>query len=171
MKKQHKTQIDHIEQELNWLLDMLRWRLKQVFRGQRIEQPETPQLEGTSTYRSLVEKHKLDSNQRLLLLLALAPNFIPSELTQVVNESPDYDPYVYGYKKHLQTTQFIPTGVTYLFLLKGKAYAAKLSAMKELLEHPLCENEYFKLTDTAQGEPLFNGYLETSLSLLKELAG
>jgi len=122
-------QLDRVlSQEFNWLLDTIQWRWRKEFEGQKKDKPTTPPLEEETRYGQLINHFSLTEEDRLVLLLALAPFFIPNDLHETVTGSLEYKPITYGARKSIHANQFLPTGTTALFLLAESNLVSRLKA-------------------------------------------
>jgi len=165
---------EHLVQEFDWLLDTIEWRWQKEFKKNTQEQPAVPSIkEGDSRYKELLIHFNLTEQHRLILVLSLAPFFIPSELTKAVTSSTAYDPVSYGLRKTMYSNQFFPTGTTAMFLLAGKKFKDKMLAYKSLTQHPLlqAEKSLLYLGKVEEQEPLTHAFLSVDMGVIDYLSG
>jgi hypothetical protein len=123
--------------DLDWLGKVFANRLKAHFGGHEHVQHEQPldvEDHFADEYANFVQEQNLSVEERLLLILALAPHIRPAFLDEIiaanVSQSGDF-PQIGGARgKHFRG--FIPTGETFLFLLAGTNALARIEAKKWL---------------------------------------
>jgi hypothetical protein len=162
----------NLEKEIHWLSDVIDKRFKITFEtsysdqkkenGIRVIQP--PGLEQKdSIYADFVMGNKLSFENRLLLILSLAPHIAPQLLDKKLPQKTDRSGRPLseiGGVVGDTYRGFIPTGLTYLFLMAGYDIPARLELIEELYtKNGLIKTQIIHFSKTEPGEPLFNGTL------------
>ena len=163
---------DHLTQEVNWVLEILRWRLRKEFddMGEDHIEIKIPSLDGKpSLFSDLVIYYSLTPIQRIILALALTPVVAPVELYHTVYESDTYDCLAYGGNLENNPGLFFPKASTLLFLLHGTAIEKKVETMAEIMNHPLFLLNH--LTLTTHSGAISEGNLRIEHNLIDYLAG
>ena len=163
-----------LEQELDWLAQVLDARLKAYFdasgpRRGPLEIPP-PSLDGSrSCFAQFVRQHQVPPPVRLIILLALIPHIRP-QLLDVLwarNEATQRGFTEFGGVHGASHGGFIPTGETAAFLLTGDDLAARF-AVTRLFEgdHFLARHNVLHLAPTSSIEPMLSGALTMSREYL-----
>lgn len=151
---------DLLEQELRWLDQVLQARLSLHF-GQPCEvrdvrQIAPPPVQGDSGYARLLRAPEWGFDERLLLVLALAPHVRPQLLDLLFVRNPNLDRgYAeFGGWKGRAHGGFLPTCETGAFLLAGEDLARRFAACR-LFEpdHWLQTRGILRVEHDAAGEP------------------
>jgi hypothetical protein len=149
--------------DLDWLGKVFANRLKAHFGGHEHVQHEQPldvEDHFADEYANFVQEQNLSVEERLLLILALAPHIRPAFLDEIiaanVSQSGDF-PQIGGARgKHFRG--FIPTGETFLFLLAGTNALARIEAKKWLHSDTLLyKMKVIYLESVPAGEPISSG--------------
>jgi hypothetical protein len=126
-----------------------------------------PGKEGTSPYERLLSGHKMMVEERIVLLLATAPHFMPdifdlfydSEINQTLSFSR------IGGRTNPQTRVFLPTGRLALFVLGEDWHYSYMFSQ----EHFFRKNNILSLTPVTEGVPFIDGVLTLSDEYLNYL--
>ena len=163
--------------DLAWFERVLQARLQLHF-GQpcevvSIEELLPPAIAATDgDYGELLNELALDTAERLLLLLALAPHLRPQalDLLFVRNKNLDRSFTEFGGSRPRAHSGFLPTAETALFLLAGEDLARRL-AMSALLEpeHRLQCAGVLRVVLDAPNEPASGGALMVTREYLDRL--
>ncbi|MCA1197058.1 hypothetical protein K9B35_03685 [Sphingomonas sp. R647] len=125
-----------LDRELHWLETLIHQRIENHM-GQGdsapgvLTLPEPPELPGRCAYGAAVTINRLSADERLALILALAPWLRPQalDLLFVRNANLDRGFTEFGGRAHGLASGFAPTRQTALFLLAGDALDRRLPAM------------------------------------------
>lgn len=148
-----------IETELSWLQSLITVRLNEL-RG--ITMPEnivpgiTPPVLGKSYYADFVLSHELNEDERLILILSLAPHYAPELLDAFFCRNPETNQTYtqVGGIKGKNHIGFLPTMQTALFLLGGNDSLKRLSYRNLFSEdHILRKKNILRIEETSVGEP------------------
>ncbi len=122
-----------LEAELGWFRQVLDARLEQYFQQkgdvadpQRIPPPEHP---GNGTYyENLIKRYELVPEERLVLMLALAPDIMPELLDMFFTRNHNFDRGFtqFGGIMGANHSGFLPTMETAYFLLSGNSLSLRL---------------------------------------------
>lgn len=117
-----------------------------------------------SNYALFVQYYQLRFEQRFLLILTLAPHLAPELLDQLLRnrKSPQGRGLCEtGGTQGSQFRGFLPTGLTYLFLLAGYQQEKRLQLMDALYapDHILLRQDMISIAPVLPGEPVFSGIL------------
>ena len=159
-KTQHSLSL-----ELAWLSERFSAAIHRHFAGQSNGLSEAsimaPDLRAfTDEYAKFISKENLPEDQRLMLILALAPHLNPVFLDEViasqVNQTGDF-PQIGGVKGE-SFRGFLPTLETAIFILSKHGLEERLSIQKSL-QNRSCLKRILRLGDVGVGEPLTSGKL------------
>jgi hypothetical protein len=159
--------------DLDWLGKVFANRLKAHFGGHEHVQHEQPldvEDHFADEYANFVQEQNLSVEERLLLILALAPHIRPAFLDEIiaanVSQSGDF-PQIGGARgKHFRG--FIPTGETFLFLLAGTNALARIEAKKWLHSDTLLyKMKVIYLESVPAGEPISSGKITVDAEFLE----
>lgn len=146
-----------LKNELAWFKSLLNQRIESYFNEQHIDfdaiSPGELHPELGCYYSALVVKHKLNSQQRLLVILAWVAEFVPYELDILLSRNKIHElPYTeFGGLGNRNQPGFIPTLQTAVFLLAGADVVAGLSVHSVLFGNDLVFSENI-LISTGQNE-------------------
>ena len=130
-----------LEAELEWLARLIELRLQHYFHEQH---PASPPLPGSlapppalaakpGPYAAALQRHGLDADERLLMILALAPQLRPQLLDVLATLNPTTQrPYTEFGGQLGAGGVILPTVETACFLRAGDALAQRLRAMQDL---------------------------------------
>lgn len=101
-------------------------RVQEIENGENLENLKLNVLNQDSTWQSFVNANKLNEEEKVILLLALAANFAPESLKPVafLVGSNEFNSIIGGFVLN-STRTFYPTLRTVLFLLAGKDYTLR----------------------------------------------
>jgi hypothetical protein len=122
--------------------------------------------ENNSLYAHLIRKNNFGFNERLVLILALAPHLQPGLLDIFKNAALS----IHGGQKGKAHNGFLPTAETALFILAGKDVDARLEVQKLFDRDHVFEKEgIFHIADVDQGEPRLSGLIIVSQDFINQL--
>lgn len=162
-----------LEGEFQWLEQVMDARFQAYFTpgtAAQFELPAPPDLSSdASAYARLVQHYAMQTAERLLLLLALAPHLKPQALDGFFMKNKLYERgYTeFGGINGLQHGGFIPTGETALFLLAADGLSLRVQLMALFDEsHYFFRHNLVKLEGAPPREPFLSGALVPSQELL-----
>ena len=166
-----------IQNELDWFQKYLTLRTKITFERSATEETldshQPPSLDdNTTAYAKFLRKHKLGSEERILLILALIPHIKPSMLDILYLKNALYDiPFTeFGGVRNEKHKGFLPTGETAMFLLAGDDIDKRLGYLHLFQkEHHLQKNGILRLQESGNQEPMLQRVLSISLEFIPEL--
>lgn len=129
-----------LDAELEWLAQVIELRLAHYFHETA---PSSPALPGAlapapplpappGPYAAALRRHALDDAERLLLILALAPQLRPQLLDVLAAPHPTTQRPYTEFGGIATAAGFQPTGETACFLLAGDQLAQRLAALQRL---------------------------------------
>jgi hypothetical protein len=165
-----------LEADLEWLARVLQARLTAYFADPSRSPPLPadklpPPAPGaqTSPYGRFLAQHGILPEERLVLLLALAPHLRPQLLDVLLtrNEATQRGFTEFGGAPGSAAGAFLPSGETAVFLLAGDDLAARFTAAR-LLDPVgrLARLDLLHLSATPPGEPVLGGALQISRRFL-----
>jgi hypothetical protein len=164
-----------LEKEFAWFSGVLDFRFSQYFKGDGKEGgfPAPPDLsEDPSVYARIIKHYPMTVEERLVVLLALAPHIKPWLLDVFFTKNANYDRVFteFGGVKGFQHGGFLPTGETAAFLLAGKSTSKRLQTLS-LFEpqHFFTQHGILSLEHEKPAEPLLSGSLVLSQEYLTYL--
>lgn len=160
-----ETRHHSLNVELEWLASRFERAIYAHFSGplerhdnEPVHPPSLQQFE--DEYAKFIKKNTISENQRLLLILALAPHLSPVFLDEIiashVNQTGDF-PQMGGVKGETYRG-FLPTLETVLFILSSKGLDDRLKVQSSLLNKGPLIN-VLHIAEVAQGEPVTSGKL------------
>jgi len=161
--------------ELQWLEAFIAAWLERYF--QQTDEatkpmPSPPELPDESALSQLVQSLQLGRDERLFLVLALAPHLRPEvlDLFFVRNKNLDRGFTEFGGWQGKQHGGFLPTGETAMFLA-GCGDLARRIALLELFDssHPFARTGILRLESESSNEPQLSGSLQLSAEALQRL--
>ena len=156
--------------ELEWLNDVLtaRSRVKSDAENfyRSIYEIAPPSLENDdSPYAQLIRTHNFGFEERITLLMALAPHVQPKALDAFRNN--DKQPTAHGGFYGKNHKGFIPTGETVIFVLSENDLSMRFRLLRLFdREHAFAREHMLWLEDAAPCEPELSGILTVSQELL-----
>lgn len=165
--------------ELDWLEAALELRFQHHF-GKRGENPaggalvwpDPPDLPEGSALADVVRQFALDTTERLILALALAPHLRPAALDLFFVKNRDFDRGFseFGGCRAQHHAGFLPTGDTAAFVVAGDDLEARLVALALFEpEHRLAQAGLLQLDGEVGGEPQLSGALRVGAEALQRL--
>ncbi len=161
-----------LEAELEWLARVFELRLKTYFE----ESPSSPPLPGTlapppalypaaGPYATAVHRRRLDPGERLLMVLALAPQLRPQLLDVLATQNPTTQRPYTEFGAHVGPGgAILPTVETACFLLAGDNLAERLTALHRLAAHQrLAQDDVLHLMTPSGSEMSATGLLSALL--------
>lgn len=159
-----------IARELQWLSKVLDTRFKLYFNNpcdySDISEIAPPKIKKNSgTYSDFISKNGLNAEERIALILAMAPHIKPEQLDIFFTRNINYDRHFteFGGTKGKNFNGFIPTGETLLFVTGGDNLSVRTRMQHFLLqESVLMKKGVLKLLSVDPYEPLMSGTLSVS---------
>ena len=176
--EQLKINAEVLSREIEWFQRLVQVRFELYFDGDSkytsIEEIEEPVLSPAgSQYAEFVVENKLNFGDRVLLLLALIPHVRPALLNSLFVDKPDrmhalkfsrvprksvY--HEFGGVPGINFKGFLPTGITYLFLMTGDDAVQRLQYSARMTrDHLFAQLSMVYLEPHYLGEPTLSGKL------------
>lgn len=165
----------YIEQELNWLSQLIELRLSNYFQqtepAMSIQDVPPPALQQDgSFYHRFISNYHLNNAERICLALSLAPVLKPNLLDLFLVKNAAYDQRfseIGGYKG-THHTGFLPTIETLLFILCGESLANRMDYYFLFTQNSVLVREKWLQLDTAPSmEPLQSSILTPAPELIE----
>lgn len=156
-----------IDLEMEWLKEVIHTRMllywKKETKFNNVLEVEAPDLsQGDSQYASLVNRLELNLQQRICLLVALAPHFKPQLLDVffIKNNGSDRGFTEFGGIKGTNHGGFLPTGETVAFIIAGEDMEKRFELLDFLMNDPLFnELNILSILRNVPNEPFLSGFL------------
>ncbi len=155
-----------LDREIDWLALVLETRLSLYFRKpcdyESIQQIAPPDLlQDSSAYAQLVHEHQLNTEERVILILALVPHIRPQVLDLLFVNTPfgrNYTEFGGWIGKH--HGGFLPTCETAAFLIAGTDLVKRFE-LTQMFErhHPFMKAGLLRLDRSKPGEPFYSSAL------------
>lgn len=163
-----------IRKELDWFRQILKTRSKLNAREEAeygdVYEILPPVFNGSdSAYAEFVKKHKLDYEERFLLVLAMVPHIKPELLDMFMakNQNTQQIYTEFGGKKGKHHLGFLPTGETAVFILAGSSLERRFAIQRAFdAGHLFSRENILWLEDMENGEPMLSGALQVSKEVL-----
>lgn len=152
--------------ELGWLSRVIEARIAQrpAVPGNGLLPP--PENNGyADSYAKYIKQHSLNTEERLVLILALAPHLRPDYFDMVIqkNLSKAGDFPQLGGVRGKNFRGFMPTGETAVYLLAGDDLTLRFNAQKLFTQdHFFAKQQMLYLEDPPAGEPAMSGKIVMS---------
>ncbi len=163
-----------LNQYMLWLQACLNQRINHYFEGeeQNIILPAEPSLEATSPIEEVFTRLQLGKEEKLIVLLALAPHLQPHLLDVFfTNNSVLNKPFTeFGGIRGKQHAGFLPTKETAVFLIAGNDLSKRVNVMEIL--HPdqrLFSEQILEINSSEAGEPAMSSALSVSKIFLPKI--
>lgn len=163
-----------LEREIAWLAEVIDARLKLHF-GEECSFTDVSEIiapepvHEASAYASLLRHYQMDFNERVTLLLALAPHIRPQLLDVFFVKNANFDRGFteFGGVKSSAHGGFIPTAETILFVLAGEDLTARF-ALERLFdpEHFFAQHSILKTERAQPHDPQQSGVVTLSREIL-----
>ncbi|MGE6219433.1 ATP-binding protein [Nubsella zeaxanthinifaciens] len=155
-----------LNEELAWLEQVINCTLQSYFNQDQSQNCwqdiQAPTLDNQSAYGSFVLNHSLDSESRLALALAIAPNLKPQLLDAFLTKNTIIDNNFseFGGYKDVHHNGFLPTFQTLLFILSIKDSVLSTKVFELLQpEHVLRAKEVLQFVEMAKHLPKLNAVI------------
>ena len=161
------TSVSGLEQEIKWFSQVLNSRFES-YKNQTpfgVESVAPPSLvNDDSPYGIFLRKHQLNLDERVILMLALAPHLFPELLTVFIPAGSNIKaPIEFGGRIGKSHRGFLPTGETVLFMLAGTNILRKHQTQQLFSQdHFFSKTNMLSIGVTSKGEPSMAGTLEIS---------
>lgn len=167
-----------LEKEFQWLTAVIETRLRIFFNSEStyetISEIPVPDLKDSSApYARLVEHLNLGANERLTLLLAIAPQLRPEALDLFFSKNTVYNrPFtIFGGAPSGSFPGFLPTFQTAIFLLAGQKMESRLSVQNLFVaKHTFAQNNILEFENLEKGAPPLSAKLILSREYLELLS-
>jgi hypothetical protein len=160
--------------ELQWLGRVIDARMQLYWNRpgdhRSIYDVEPPDLSSdTSLYAQVIKHYRVNFEERVILLLSLAPHVQPHLLDVFFVKNADYDRGFteFGGIKGKSHSGFIPTGETAAFILAANNLESRFNILEIFNEdHFFQKFKILKLVNTASDEPFLSGVLSIYIEYL-----
>lgn len=164
--EQKRQNADHISAELDWLERVINYRIRENF-DDAFEKDDSilraPVLsEPESVYSRFVRMFALKNDERLALILCLAPTLRPQVLDAFFlrDQNTNRGFSRFGGAPTTGYNGFLPTGETFLFLAAGDDLFARFELYRIFAtDHVFAEHNVIELQAAARNEPYLSGVL------------
>ena len=172
-----KNHAQTLSEELSWLQSVLETRIQSYFQpgdaATSIFDLPLPDLSrNTSAYGQLVRELGLDTSERMVLILSLAPHIKPEilDLFLIQNPTTNRGYTEFGGRVRGDRAGFLPTGETALFMLAGGDLEARFKGAEIFNKnHPFFEQHILEFDEIGTGGIRMRGQLNVSEELLERL--
>lgn len=161
-----------LEKHLAWFQAFLEERIRCYFNNephQAFVPPPMPKLDPSAPLDQVMARYQMSWEDRIVLLLALAPLVRPQSLDYFFVENQNFKRGFteFGGHRGKDHVGFLPTGETALFLIAGTDLARRIAAMKLFRpDHYFYRDQLLQRTEAAPGEPAASALLALSQSSL-----
>lgn len=149
-----------LQKDMDWFDKVLSARLANHFKPQprQIEEIAPPKVEGSAsgTYAALLHRFAMNTEERLVLLLALIPHLRPQALDPLFarNRELDHGFSEFGGCSHPRHNGFLPTWETAAFLIAGTDLEQRLGLIRLFQRDHFFFREGILRTDADNGEAM-----------------
>lgn len=177
MRPKSLSNSDCLELELVWFQELLVLRGKITFEQSagesEIDRLKLPDLDTSeSPYATLVRRHSMGIEERLVLLLSLLPHIKPHllDILHIKNQTYDTPFTEFGGIKGEKHRGFLPTGETAVFLLAGSNLEKRFRLLRLFdASHFFAGEKILSLEGSPKDEPFLSGVLRISKEYLSIL--
>lgn len=161
-------------EEMRWLRTLIEARIKFYFDGTSVsdifdELPAPVLNKSNSPYAQFLQQHDLSQDERLVLLLALAPHICPWVLDPflIKNQNSQRGFTEFGGLKGVYHSGFLPTGETAAFLVAAENLTRRFIVQNLLSgDHFFARKNILRLEKDKTDEPFLSGALVISKEFL-----
>jgi hypothetical protein len=166
-----------LEQELNWVSDMIHTRLKLYF-GQECDYKSVSEIvppdlsRSISPYAEFIRHNQFNVEERFILALSMVPHIRPQLLDVFWTKNTEIDRGFteFGGWKGQTHSGFIPTGETAVFIMCGDDLQARLNVMLYFDgDHKFNTQQILRLGAIGFDEPRLSGALHIQADLLHKI--
>ncbi len=165
-----------LKKELDWFNQVLETRIGLYFRndcpyGSIYEVPIPDLPEGNSFYQQVVEAHEMNTDERLVMLLALIPHIRPQVLDTFFIKNKNFDRTFTEFGGWRGNTHggFLPTGETAAFILSGEDLKKRFEILKFFdPDHFFARHNILRLEGQGHNEPFLSGALVMATEFLNK---
>lgn len=165
-----KPSLQTIENEINWLEQVIDFRFDEYFRQEReVAYPTAPVLDDDSYYSSLINNNDFGLHERLLIIITLVPHIKPTVLDTFYTKNANIDRVYteFGGIKGDKHGGIIPTAQTAAFIIAGEDLELRMQIQNHLRdESPLAKLNILRVGHTVDHEPVWGGELIISEEFL-----
>jgi AAA+ superfamily predicted ATPase len=169
--KANNSNIETINREMDWFVKVLDNRFKAYFEQTKHSDIQAPDLsDDNSNYAETVKNFSLGEDERLIMMLALAPHLCPQYLDLFFTKNVHFDRGFTEFGGFIGKYHggFLPTGETALFLLSLGDLLIRTRVQSYFLnKQPLATNDIVTLTETGDQEPYWSAPLVMSEKYIK----
>ncbi len=173
-KNRSELNANTLAKEFVWLHKVMTFRFAKYFGAdtpyKRLSEIKAPVLtRDNSVYAQLVKRHKLSIEERIVILLALAPHLSPQLLDMFFTKNETYGRGFteFGGVKGNQHSGFLPTGETAAFVIAGTDINKRFEVMSIFDEsYILRTKNIISLERSKSTEPILSGILNISKDYL-----
>ncbi|PKN63123.1 MAG: AAA family ATPase [Deltaproteobacteria bacterium HGW-Deltaproteobacteria-15] len=162
----HAANAAALEKDLQWLSQVIEARVRRgqgSSTGKDIWDIPAPRFNGEeSLYSSFLRHYEMSAEERLAVLLALAPHVRPETLDGLfhANEQLGRGHTEFGGIQGRMHGGFLPTGETLLFLLAGNDLTRRFACQRIFdRDHFFARHNILRLETAPAGEPMMSGQL------------
>jgi len=174
--EQDVTSIPVIKRELDWLKEVIEFRFNNYFSSaedEAIAQVTPPDLNGgDSIYANIIAENNFSTEERIILLMALAVHVSPAIYDIFFTKNSNFDRgfTVFGGVTGEAHSGFIPTGETVSFIICGRDLEKRFKLLDYFSDDHFFHTEnMLSLTGAKNNEPVFSGVLSISKEYLSLL--
>jgi AAA+ superfamily predicted ATPase len=169
-----KINADTLKAELQWLAQIIDIRMKLYWNQPTlctdISELEPPDLtNNNSQYANILKYYGFSFQERIVLLLAMAPHIQPHLLDVFFVKNADYDRNFteFGGVKGQNHGGFLPTGETAAFILAANDFEQRFRLLNVFsTEHPFIKFNILQLNNAQSSEPFLSGTISISSEYL-----
>jgi DNA polymerase III delta prime subunit len=163
-----------LAKEFIWLYNIMQFRFTSYFGGEtkykKISDIKAPNLTtDKSTYAEIVNELNFNNEERIILLLALAPHLSPQLLDMFFTKNETYGRGFteFGGVKGNQHSGFIPTGETAAFVIAGTDISKRFNVMSYFdEEHSFRKKSMLTYDRSKSSEPILSSILNITKGYL-----
>ncbi|MEX5216318.1 MAG: ATP-binding protein [Nitrospira sp.] len=169
-----KHPLPDIQSAMDWILDVVRKRLRVRFRSIEAAQSEPLSLEAERhpELARLFAGYEPTYEESVVLMLALAPNLKPQCLSELIAEHlPEGGDFPeFGGVKGANHRGILPTGETAQFILAGDDLEKRLDVQRMFgSQHWFAHKRILWLAPVPEGEPIMSGRLVLDPEIVEQL--
>jgi len=160
-----ETLLQHqdLETIFSYLREVIAWRIEHMDGDFNEDAPKiSSDTLGESLPAIFVRENQLNSNEYVILFLALVPHLLPDFLLEIVAEEfPNGTDFpIFGGAKAKNHRGIIPTGETVQFILGGNSLKERIACFNYFTEdHAFAHKKIVYLEGIPHGEPVMSGRL------------
>lgn len=163
----------NLQAYFNWLKEIIAWRMQDMYDfdfSAVVKKIPIPRENKDSVFPKIVQEYELNEPEQLIVLLSLAPYFIPGFINSILNVSNDEKKLDLFFNKSLINKSLYPSIETAISLLGGSNIEFRQKYFRHFsVDSKLFKEDLISLPAPPHGEPFTRSTLTPGSSFLNNI--